>query len=92
MQLLLTKALPGRTSLTAVITQACTKPPHLCIVTELMVGSLADLLYGKHRKQLPDAKWHDKRKLNTTKGIVNGLMFLHAKQVLPSRWLVPSGY
>ena len=42
---------------------ACTTYPNLCIITELMMGSLADLLYGKNAKQLPDEKWHDKRKI-----------------------------
>eukprot|EP01043_Picozoa_sp_COSAG02_P047288 COSAG02_NODE_4516_length_5272_cov_2.787357_1_plen_253_part_10 len=60
---------------------AVTEPTRPCIITELMVGSLSDLLYGKDKKNLPDAKWHDKRKLGVVIGIVNGVKFLHSKKV-----------
>ena len=30
---------------------ACIKPPNLCIVTELLTGSLASLLYGANAKR-----------------------------------------
>lgn len=60
---------------------AVTQPQTPCIITELMAGSLADLLYGKDKKKLPDDKWHDKRKLAAVIGIVNGVKFLHSKKV-----------
>jgi sterile alpha motif and leucine zipper-containing kinase AZK len=60
---------------------AVMEPTRPCIIVELMVGSLTDLLYGKDKKNLPDDKWHDRRKLGVAIGIVNGVKFLHSKKV-----------
>jgi hypothetical protein len=62
---------------------ACIKPPHLCIVTELLVGSLMSLLYGKQSKR-PDGtavEMGDKRQLHIAHGIANGMAFLHSHSV-----------
>jgi serine/threonine protein kinase len=59
------------------------KPPSLCIVMELMKGSLADLLYGKLSKgveqTLPPC---GARTLSVLQGIAGGMMFLHSHSVI----------
>ena len=52
------------------------KPPDLCIVMELMLGSLSDLLYGKLSKGA-EKSITDKRQLSIIKGIGSGMLFLH---------------
>jgi serine/threonine protein kinase len=66
---------------------ACTKCPpegQLCIVMELMVGSLADLLYGDKSKSLKTGVMHemsDKRLLAIAWGVTNGMRYLHSHHV-----------
>ena len=60
---------------------ACTQPGSLAIITELMPASLSDLLYGKHKAQLPADKWHDRRKFQLLSDIISGVAFLHGKNV-----------
>lgn len=52
------------------------KPPDLCIVMELMLGSLADLLYGKLSKGVEETL-KPRRQLSIVKGIASGMHFLH---------------
>jgi serine/threonine protein kinase len=52
------------------------KPPDLCIVMELMLGSLADLLYGKLSKGVEETL-KPRRQLSIVKGIAGGMHFLH---------------
>lgn len=52
------------------------KPPDLCIVMELMLGSLSDLLYGKLSKGVEETLT-PKRQLSIVKGIASGMYFLH---------------
>ena len=60
---------------------ACSMMPNLCIITELMLGSLANLLYGSERHRLPPEKWDDTRKINVALGVASGVAFLHSKKV-----------
>ena len=46
-----------------------------------MVGSLAELLYGKARGTLLERQWNDKRKLAVASDVVNGVAFLHSRRV-----------
>ena len=57
------------------------KPPSLCIVMELMRGSLADLLYGKLSKGV-DQSLTPARQLSVLKDIVAGMTFLHSHSVI----------
>eukprot|EP01052_Picozoa_sp_SAG31_P010214 SAG31_NODE_552_length_14204_cov_14.295356_8_plen_484_part_00 len=62
---------------------ACTRAPNLCIVTELLVGSLSNLLYGSQSKRrdgtvVPIGM---KRQLHIAHGVANGLAFLHSHSV-----------
>jgi len=52
------------------------KPPDLCIVMELMLGSLSDLLYGKLSKGVEETL-KPKRQLAIVKGVAAGMLFLH---------------
>ena len=57
---------------------ACMDPP--AIVTELLIGNLASLLYGKDSRPAnggPMAEMTDRRQLLITLGIINGLNVLH---------------
>jgi serine/threonine protein kinase len=60
---------------------ACTRPESLAIITELMVASLSELLYGRTMATLPGAKWGDRRKFQALNDLVNGVAFLHGKSV-----------
>lgn len=60
---------------------ACTQPLSLCIITELMAGSLAELMYGKSKGKLDEQQWNDKRKLSVLSDIVNGVAYLHSRRV-----------
>jgi serine/threonine protein kinase len=62
---------------------ACAVPPNLCILTELMTGSLQSLLYGRQcahadgsRRQL-----NEKRQAHIIKGVAMGCAFLHSHSV-----------
>jgi serine/threonine protein kinase len=57
------------------------KPPSLCIVMELMKGSLADLLYGKMSKGV-DQTLTPARQLSVMKDIAAGMAFLHSHSVI----------
>lgn len=61
---------------------ACTQPESLAIISELMISSLSELLYGKNRMQLPDHQWNDKRKFQVLKEITAGVAFLHSRNVM----------
>ena len=59
------------------------KPPSLCIVMELMKGSLADLLYGKLSKGVEQTLAPDSaRTLSVLQGIAGGMGFLHEHSVI----------
>ena len=62
---------------------ACTQPPNLCIVTELMVGSVLSLLYGAQSKRTNGAvrELNDKRQAHILTGIASGMAFLHSHSV-----------
>ena len=57
------------------------KPPSLCIVMELMNGSLTDVLYGKLSKGV-DKTLTAGRQLSVMKDIAGGMQFLHAHSVI----------
>ena len=62
---------------------ACTTPPNLCILTELMTGSLLSLLYGSLARR-PDGtlrELNDKRQAHILKGVATGMAFLHSHSV-----------
>jgi serine/threonine protein kinase len=62
---------------------ACTTPPNLCILTELMTGSLLSLLYGSLARR-PDGtlrELNDKRQAHILMGIATGMAFLHSHSV-----------
>ena len=62
---------------------ACTTPPHLCILTELMTGSLLSLLYGSLARRLDGTlrELNDKRQAHILKGVATGMAFLHSHSV-----------
>ena len=55
---------------------ACTKPPHLCLVTELLEMSLFDLLHNTRLKLSWDIR------LTIALGAARGVEFLHKKKVI----------
>eukprot|EP01043_Picozoa_sp_COSAG02_P015339 COSAG02_NODE_652_length_18867_cov_30.656756_4_plen_712_part_00 len=62
---------------------ACTTPPNLCILTELMTGSLMSLLYGSLARR-PDGtlrELNDKRQAHILMGVATGMAFLHSHSV-----------
>ena len=55
--------------------------PNLCIVMELMRGSLADLFYGKLSKGV-EKMLTPQRQLSVLRGVTSGMLFLHAHSVI----------
>jgi serine/threonine protein kinase len=62
---------------------ACAKPPNLCILTELMTGSLSSLLYGKQSLHADGRRRElsEKRQATIVKGVCTGMAFLHSHSV-----------
>ena len=62
---------------------ACAQPPNLCILTELMTGSLLSLLYGKQSKHSDgrQRELNDKRQAHIVQGVATGMSFLHSHSV-----------